>query len=131
MGKDIRVDAELIRDLARALRSASENLDPEADRHGREDVVQAMTGRHRNIDTLAGSQTGRANFGDFHEGRSLREVYGWAQDKAVDSSLASAAAVRRYARDLEDCLGDLEDTDELSREHFRALGRLALDVDRG
>lgn len=127
----MRLDAELVRDLAQSLRSASASLDPEADRFGREDVVQALTGRHRRIDTLAGSQTGRANFGDFAEGRSLREVYSWAQDRAIESTIALAGALRRHARALEECLGDVEGTDELSREHFRALGTLTLDADRG
>ena len=99
-------------------------MHPSFDRFGAEDVGQARG--HRDVDTLAGAETRAGNFGAFHAGQSLRSVYELAHQRTVEDRQAQARTVRRFARDLEDCLGDLEGTDELDRDHFRRLAQLSL-----
>lgn len=125
---DIRVDAELVRGIARSLRRAAASMDPEFDRAGAEDRTQREEGRRHRIDTLAGSRTAEENFGDFEAGQSLRRVYNQARRQSVETADERSQAVRRYALALERCLQDLEDTDELGGEHFRAIGRIAVEV---
>lgn len=124
---NIRVDADLIRGISASLRLAARHMSPAYDRFGIEDVVQVR--RHTDIDTLAGAETRAGNFGAFHAGQSLRSVYELAHQRTVEDREAQARKVRRLARDLDACLGDLEGTDELGRDHFRRLGQLALDED--
>lgn len=121
---EIRVDAELIRDIASSLRAAARHMNPEFDRFGHEDVVQVR--RHRDIDTLAGSQTRAGNFGAFVAGQSLRAVYEQAHQRTVEDRGQQARTVRRFAHQLEECLGELEDNDELDRRHFQRIARLSL-----
>lgn len=124
---NIRVDADLIRGISSSLRLAAGHMNPSYDRAGIEDVVQVR--RHRDIDTLEGSETRPGNFGAFHAGQSLRAVYDLAHQRTVEDRRDQASKVRRFARDLEACLGELEGTDELDREHFRRLAQLTLDQD--
>lgn len=121
---EIRVDAELIRGIAAQLRQAGDHMHPSFDRAGAEDVGQPRG--HRDVDTLAGAETRAGNFGAFHAGQSLRSVYELAHRRTVEDRQAQARTVRRFARDLVDCLGDLEGTDELDRDHFRRLAQLSL-----
>lgn len=124
---DIRIDAELIRGISASLRLAAAHMSPAYDRFGTEDVVQVRS--HADIDTLAGAETRAGNFGAFHAGQSLRSVYEVAHRRTVEDRQAQARKVRRFARDLDACLGELEGTDELDRDHFRRLAQLALDED--
>ncbi|NYE36098.1 hypothetical protein F4692_001202 [Nocardioides cavernae] len=124
---DIRVDADLIRGISASLRLAASHMSPSYDRFGTEDVVQVRS--HADIDTLAGAETRAGNFGAFHAGQSLRSVYEVAHQRTVEDRQAQARKVRRFARALDDSLGDLEGTDELHRDHFRRLAQLALDED--
>ena len=124
---NIRVDADLVKGISSSLRLAAGHMDPAYDRFGVEDVVQVRS--HRDIDTLEGSETRPGNFGAFHAGQSLRAVYELAHQRTVDDRRAQASKVRRFARDLDACLGDLEGNDELDREHFRRLAQLGLDGD--
>lgn len=125
---DIRVDAELVRGIARSLRRAAASMEPGFDRAGAEDRAQREEGRRSRIDTLAGARTAEENFGDFDAGQSLRRVYDQARRQSVEAADERAQAVRRYAHALERCLQDLEDADELGGEHFRAIGRIAVEV---
>lgn len=119
-----KVDAELIRQIARSLDRAADNMDPKYDRPGAEDRVQPAEGRRSRIDTLAGSTTDFRNFGGFENGQRLRKVYGRAHARSVDDADVRRATMRRYADALRECLDDLEGSDTLSEEHFRALARL-------
>lgn len=124
---EIRVDAELVRGLAAQLRQAADHMHPSYDRVGPEDRVQVRS--HRSIDTLAGAETRAGNFGAFAAGQSLRSVYELAHRQTVEDRTSQARTVRRFARGLEAALGELEDTDELDREHFRRLAQLTVDED--
>ena len=124
---NIRVDADLIRGISASLRHAASHMDPSYDRFGVEDIVQVRS--HRDVDTLEGSETRPGNFGAFHAGQSLRSVYDIAHQRTVEDRQAQARKVRRFARDLDECLGELEGTDELHRDHFLRLAHLALGED--
>jgi hypothetical protein len=124
---NIRVDADLVKGISASLRLAARHMSPSYDRIGAEDVVQVRS--HSDVDTLAGAETRAGNFGAFHAGQSLRSVYEVAHRRTVEDREAQARKVRRFARDLDDCLGDLEGTDELGRDQFRRLAQLALDED--
>jgi len=123
---EIRINAELIRDISSSLRAAASNMNPEFDRFGIEDIVQVRG--HRDIDTLAGSETRPGNFGAFFAGQSLRVVYDQAHRKTVEDREKQARKVRRFARGLDECLGELEGNDELDRRHFQRIARLSLDA---
>lgn len=123
----IRVDADLIKGISSSLRLAAGHMNPSYDRFGIEDVVQVRS--HRDIDTLEGSETRPGNFGAFHAGQSLRTVYELAHQRTIEDRRAQASKVRRFARDLDACLGELQGNDELDREHFRRLAQLTLDED--
>lgn len=127
---DIRVDAELIRGIAKSLRTAATHMHPEYDRPGAEDRRQEREGRGRRRDTLDGARTAPENFGDFQAGHSMRKTYMKAQRGAVETADDRARAMRRYARQLERCLQDLEDGDELSASHFKAIGKLTVEAGR-
>jgi len=127
----MRVDAELIRQIARSLDRAAENMDPTFDRKGAEDRQQKREGRHFRIDTLAGSRTDFRNFGGFEQGQRLHAVYQRAHGRSLDQADVRRATMRRYADALRECLDDLEGTDTLSEEHFRALARLTRDAKGG
>jgi len=122
-----RVDADLIKGIVSSLRLAAGHMNPSYDRFGIEDVVQVRS--HRAIDTLEGSETRPGNFGAFHAGQSLRAVYELAHQRTVEDRRAQASKVRRFARDLDACLGELQGNDELDHEHFRRLAQLTLDED--
>lgn len=122
-----RVDADLIKGISSSLRVAAGHMNPSYDRFGIEDVVQVRS--HRDIDTLEGSETRPGNFGAFHAGQSLRAVYELAHQRTIEDRRAQASKVRRFARDLDACLGELRGNDELDREHFRRLAQLTLDED--
>ena len=122
-----RVDADLIKGISSSLRLAAGHMNPSYDRFGIEDVVQVRS--HRDIDTLEGSETRPGNFGAFHAGQSLRAVYELAHQRTVEDRRAQASKVRRFARDLDACLGELQGNDELDHEHFRRLAQLTLDED--
>jgi len=122
-----RVDADLIKGIVSSLRLAAGHMNPSYDRFGIEDVVQVRS--HRDIDTLEGSETRPGNFGAFHAGQSLRAVYELAHQRTVEDRRAQASKVRRFARDLDACLGELQGNDELDHEHFRRLAQLTLDED--
>ena len=124
---NIRVDADLVKGISSSLRLAAGHMDPSYDRFGIEDIVQVRS--HRDIDTLEGSETRPGNFGAFNAGQSLRAVYELAHQRTIEDRRAQARKVRRFARDLEACLGELEGNDELDREHFQRLARLTLDED--
>ena len=123
----IRVDADLVKGISSSLRHAASHMDPSYDRFGIEDIVQVRS--HRDIDTLEGSETRPGNFGACHAGQSLRSVYELAHQRTVADRRAQASKVRRFARDLEACLGELEGNDELDRQHFQRLAQLSLDED--
>ena len=122
-----RVDADLIKGIVSSLRLAAGHMNPSYDRFGIEDVVQVRS--HRAIDTLEGSETRPGNFGAFHAGQSLRAVYELAHQRTVEDRRAQASKVRRFAHDLDACLGELQGNDELDHEHFRRLAQLTLDED--
>ena len=122
-----RVDADLIKGISSSLRLAAGHMNPSYDRFGIEDVVQVRS--HRDIDTLEGSETRPGNFGAFHAGQSLRAVYELAHQRTVEDRRAQASKVRRFAHDLDACLGELQGNDELDHEHFRRLAQLTLDED--
>ncbi|GAA5113761.1 hypothetical protein GCM10023339_18520 [Alloalcanivorax gelatiniphagus] len=117
----------MVRGISASLRLAAQHMSPSYDRFGTEDVVQVRS--HADIDTLAGAETRPGNFGAFHAGQSLRSVYEVAHQRTVEDREAQARKVRRFARHLDECLGDLEGTDELGRDHFRRLASLGLDED--
>lgn len=127
---DVRVDAELIRGIAKSLRTAAKHMHPEYDRPDAADRRQEREGRGRRLDTLDGARTARENFGDFEAGQSLRRTYRKAQQGAVETADDRARAMRRHARELERCLQDLEDGDELSARHFKAIGNLTVEAGR-
>ena len=56
-------------------------------------------------------------------------MYELAHQRTIEDRRAQASKVRRFARDLDACLGELEGNDELDREHFRRLAQLTLDED--
>lgn len=122
---DTHVDAELVREIARSLDRAARTMSPTFDRAGFEDVVQAATGRHRRIDTLAGSTTGWRNFGAFENGQRLKRVYGRAQRRAVRDADERADRMRHCAEALRRSVVDLESADRLGEDELLALGRLA------
>lgn len=128
---DTHVDAELVREIARSLERAARTMCPTFDRAGGEDEIQAETGRHRRIDTLAGSTTGWRNFGAFENGQRLFRVYSRAQQRAVRQSDERAATMQGYADALRESVGDLEGADRLSEDDFRTMSRLARDVRKG
>lgn len=117
---DVRVDADLINGIAKSLRAAARHMKPTYDRPGGED---AGGGNRR--DTLAGATTGRANYGDFPQGRLLRQTYARAHDGTLDTVAGQARRLRRYAEGLEGCVSDVEEGEELKASHFRAIARLA------
>jgi hypothetical protein len=127
VASNIRLDAELINGIAAQLQLAADHMHPSYDRFGIEDLVQVRS--HRDVDTLAGAETRAGNFGAFHAGQSLRAVYELAHERTVEDRRAHARKVRRFARDLKACLGELEGTDELDRDHFRRLAQLTLEQD--
>lgn len=107
---ETRLDAELVSDVARSLRTAAAAMMPGHDRLDLTDV-----------DTLIHSTTHAGNFGGLPAGRSLHATYSEAHGQAVDRARDRARLLGDYAAALTTAMADLRSGDELAHDQFLGL----------